>query len=82
LPALTLHAEYHFINADEDFAKFGDGFGDKFGKEFDLAASWSVNSQFMLKAEYANFKEDDRVANPLGRKTDIEKVWLTAMYTF
>jgi hypothetical protein len=82
LPALTLHAEYHVINADEDFAKFGGGFGDKFGKEFDLAASWNFNSQFLLKAEYANFKEDDRVANPLGRKTDIEKVWLTAMYTF
>lgn len=82
LPALTLHAEYHFIHADEDFAKFGGSFGDKFGKEFDFAATWSVNSKFLVKAEYANFKEDDRIANPLGRKTDIEKVWLTAMYTF
>ncbi|HEY8354012.1 MAG TPA: alginate export family protein [Methylophilaceae bacterium] len=82
LPALTLHAEYHIIDADENFAKFGGGFGDRYGKELDLAATWNINSKLLLKAEYANFREDDRIANPIGRKTDIEKAWLTAMYTF
>ncbi|MEY3747608.1 MAG: hypothetical protein RL194_1067 [Pseudomonadota bacterium] len=79
---LALHAEYHIINADENFARFGGGSGDKFGKELDLAATWTVNSQFLLKAEYANFKEDERVALASARKTDIEKFWLTAMYSF
>jgi hypothetical protein len=35
-----------------------------------------------VKAEYANFQEEDRVALAAGRKPDLEKVWLTAMYTF
>lgn len=79
---LVLHAEYHIIKSDEDFAKFGGGFGNTFGKEFDFAATYNVNSNFFVKAEYANFREDERVAAAPGRKTDIEKIWLTAMYTF
>ncbi|HWT28775.1 MAG TPA: alginate export family protein, partial [Methylophilaceae bacterium] len=30
---LTLLAEYHVFDADENFAKFGGGFGDQYGKE-------------------------------------------------
>lgn len=82
LPWLSLHAEYHIINAHEWFSKFGGGFGDKYGKEIDLAATWSVSDQLLVKAEYANFWEADRIANPAGRKADIEKFWLTAMYKF
>jgi hypothetical protein len=81
---LVLHAEYHIIKSDEDFAKVGGGFGNTFGKEFDVAATYTVNSKFSIKAEYANFKEDDAVGSlvPGARKTDIEKIWLTGMYTF
>ncbi|ACT49600.1 alginate export family protein [Methylovorus glucosotrophus] len=80
--SVLLQAEYHVFTSDEDFAKFGGGFGDKYGKELDLGATWNVNSKLMLKAEYANFKEDDRLALATARKADTEKVWLTAMYTF
>lgn len=82
LDKLVLHAEYHVINSDEDFAEFGGGFGNKFGREFDFAATYNVNSSFLVKAEYANFKEDERVAAAAGRKPDLEKIWLTMMYTF
>lgn len=79
---VQLLAEYHIINSDEDFAKFGGGKGDNYGRELDLSATWNVNSKFMLKAEYANFKEEDQIALARARKADTEKVWLTAMYTF
>lgn len=77
---ITLLGEYHVIKSDEDFAKFSGGTGDSFGKELDLAVTYTHNKNLWVKAEYANFKEDDRAA--AGRKTDIEKVWLTVMYTF
>ena len=79
---LTLLAEYHVFDADENFAKFGGGFGDQYGKEFDVSAMYSVSAKFWVKAEYANFQEEDRIALATGRKPDVEKVWLTAMYTF
>jgi hypothetical protein len=79
---LVLLAEYHVFNSDEDFGKFGGGFGDKYGKEFDVSATYTVTPKFWVKAEYANFQEEDRVALAAGRKPDLEKVWLTAMYTF
>ena len=79
---LTLLAEYHVFDADENFAKFGGGFGDRYGKEFDVSAMYSVSAKFWVKAEYANFREDDRIALATGRKPDVEKVWLTAMYSF
>lgn len=79
---LALYAEYHVLNADENFAKFGGGSGDHYGREFDFSATYNVSSQFFLKAEYANFREKDRVAAAAGRKADLERIWLTAMYTF
>lgn len=76
----TIKAEYHFINADRNFAKVGGGTGDSYGKELDLGVYYKFNKQISASVEYANFKEDDQYA--AGRKRDIEKFWLTAMYTF
>lgn len=77
--SVTLYGEYHVIKSDEDFATFGGGMGDTYGKELDLAATYTWNKHLWFKAEYANFKEDDR---GVVRRPDVEKVWLTMMYTF
>jgi len=79
---ILLQAEYHVFTAQEDFGKFGGGFGDKYGKELDLGVSYIFSNKLLFKAEYANFKEDERIGLATARKPDTEKVWLTAMYTF
>lgn len=76
----TLKAEYHWIAADRDFAKVGGGTGDRYGEEFDLGVYYGINKQLSASLEYANFREDDQYAG--ARKRDIEKLWLTVMYSF
>jgi uncharacterized protein YjbI with pentapeptide repeats len=76
----TIKAEYHWIDADRDFAKVGGGKGDKYGTEFDLGVYYKFTKQISGSVEYANFSEGDKYA--AGRKTDIQKFWLTGMYTF
>lgn len=76
---ITLYGEYHVIKSDENFATFGGGTGHTYGKELDLSLMYTLNKHLWFKAEYANFKEDDR---GLVRRPDVEKVWLTMMYTF
>ena len=76
----TIKAEYHFINSDRNFAKEGGGTGDRYGKEFDLGVYYKFTKQISGSVEYANFKEDDKYR--AGRKRDIEKFWLTAVYAF
>ncbi len=78
----TIKAEYHFINADRNFAKVGGGTGDKYGKEFDLGVYYKFTKQISASVEYANFKEDDEYKNAGARKRDIERFWLTAIYAF
>lgn len=78
--SITLLGEYHVIKSDEDFTTFGGGTGDLWGKELDLSVMYTWNKNLGFKAEYANFKEDDRAA--IARKPDLEKIWLTVMYTF
>lgn len=88
-------ADYHFINADEDFNTVGGGTatnGDKYGNEWNVAATWNIDKNWMTKVEYGKFTEDDRfaatpnvannVAGNRGRFHDTEKLWLTAMYSF
>lgn len=82
LPQLSLQGEFHVFRADEDFARFNGGSGDHYGNEIDLAASWSFNKQLSLKVEYAKFREGDRIALATARKPDLERIWLTALYTF
>lgn len=89
-------ADYHFINSDEDFNTIGGGTktnGDKYGKEWNVAATYNYSKNIMAKLEYGKFTEDDHyaataatsadnVTNNRGRIRDTEKLWLTAMYTF
>lgn len=82
---VQLSGEYHFIKSDEDFTTpAGVSTGDKYGKELDLAAAYKYK-QWLGKVEYARFREDDVLGASLvaaSRKRDIEKLWLTVMYTF
>ncbi len=88
-------ADYHLIDADEDFNTVGGGAatnGDRYGKEWNAAVTYNVNKNIMTKLEYGKFSEDDHyaatpniansVAGNRGRIRDTEKLWLTAMYTF
>jgi hypothetical protein len=77
---VTLKGEYHWINADRTFAKVGGGNGDSYGEELDLSASYNFNKNISSSIEYASFKEDDAYVK--ARKRDIEKLWLTVLYTF
>jgi hypothetical protein len=78
----TIKAEYHWINADRNFAKIGGGTGDQYGTEFDLGVYYPFTKQLTGSIEYANFKEEDKYVATAARKRDIEKLWLTAMYKF
>ena len=84
-------ADYHLIKSDKDFNKVGGGFGDKFGTEWNVAATWNYDKNIMAKIEYGQFKESDHytllpVGNTIpgnrGRVRDTDKLWLTAMYSF
>jgi Alginate export len=88
-------ADYHIIRSDEDFNTVGGGAttnGNKYGKEWNVAATWNINKNWMTKFEYGQFSEDDKyaatpnvantVAGNRGRIRDTDKLWLTAQYTF
>lgn len=94
-------ADYHILKSDEDFHTVGSGAatnGNKFGKEWNLAATWNIDKNWMTKLEYGKYSEDDHyallaTAKPAnnataiananrGRIRDTDKLWLTAMYTF
>jgi hypothetical protein len=88
-------ADYHFINADDDFNTVGGGLktnGNRYGKEWNVAATYNYNKNIMTKLEYGRFTEDDHyaptpnvvnnVAGNRNRIRDTDKLWLTAMYTF
>jgi len=87
----TFFADYHLIKSDKDFNKVGGGFGDKYGTEWNVAATWNYDKNIMAKLEYGQFKESDQytllpagntIAGNRGRVRDTNKLWLTAMYTF
>jgi len=88
-------ADYHVIKSDEDFHTVGGGAitdGDKFGKEWNAAVTYTYDKNIMGKIEYGKYTEDDHYAllanvpdNPVGNRgriRDTEKLWLTVMYTF
>ena len=88
-------ADYHLIKSDEDFNTVGGGTsknGDKYGTEWNVAATWSIDKNWMSKLEYGKYSESDHyaatpnvannVAGNRGRIRDTDKLWLTAMYTF
>ena len=97
----TFFADYHLFNSDEDFHTVGSGAatnGNKFGKEWNVAATWNLDKNWMTKLEYGKFTEGDKyallatavpannitaIANAnRGRVRDTDKLWLTASYTF
>jgi len=73
-------ADYHLINSDRDFVKSTGGTGNKYGKEWNAAVTYNVNSNVVTKLEYGKFTESDQYA--AARIRDTEKLWLTALYTF
>lgn len=74
-------ADYHLINSDKDFSQVGGGH--KYGKEWNAAVTYNVNSNIMTKLEYGKFTESDEYKiTATSRIRDTEKLWLTAMYTF
>lgn len=87
---IQLIGEYHVFKSDEDFRTVGNPAagpftGDKYGKEFDIAAAYSYDKNWSAKIEYASFKEDDILggtATAATRKRDTDKLWITGMYTF
>ncbi len=88
-------ADYHLIDADNDFYTVGSGSnrnGNRYGTEWNTAVTWNIDKNWMTKFEYGKFSEDDHfaaaanttanAAGTRGRIRDTEKLWLTAMYTF
>ena len=90
-----LFADYHIFKSDEDFNTVGGGSsrnGDKYGTEWNVAATYNINKNWMTKLEYGKYSEDDHyaatpnvannVAGNRSRIRDTDKLWLTAMVTF
>ena len=85
-------ADYHQIKSDKNFNTVGDGTGDKFGTEWNVATTYNYSKNILAKVEYGRFSEDDHyallaatpntVTGNRGRVRDTDKVWLTTMYTF
>ncbi len=80
-------ADYHLFNSDEDFFKATGGKGDKYGTEWNVAATYNYNKNIMAKIEYGNYSENDQyqptaTITQANRIRDTDKLWLTAMYTF
>ena len=84
----TFFADYHVFNSDKDFFKVTGGKGDKYGTEWNVAATYNYNKNMMTKIEYGKYSESDQyqaaaAASPTSvRIRDTDKLWLTAMYTF
>lgn len=92
---ILFFADYHVLKSDEDFNTVGGGAasnGNKYGTEWNVAATYNWTKNIMTKFEYGKYSEDDHyaaganvannVAGNRNRIRDTEKLWLTAMYTF
>ena len=80
-------ADYHLFNSDEDFFKATGGKGDKYGTEWNVAATYNYNKNIMAKIEYGKYSENDQyqptaTITQANRIRNTDKLWLTAMYTF
>lgn len=88
-------ADYHWIRSDEDFHTVGGGTrarGSEYGREWNVAVTYTHDKNIMGKVEYGRFIEGDHyaltqnvpdnVAGNRGRIRDTDKLWLTVMYTF
>jgi hypothetical protein len=62
---VVFFADYHWIKSDEDFNTVGNGpktNGNSYGKEWNVAATWNIDKNWMTKIEYGKFIEDDHYA--------------------
>jgi hypothetical protein len=73
-------ADYHWLDSDRNFNRSGGGSGDQYGREWNLAASYSYSKNLLTKVEYGQYSERDQYA--AGRIKDTDKLWLTLLYTF
>lgn len=58
-------ADYHVFHSDENFHTVGNGLnnmGNRFGKEWNAAATYNYDKNIMAKIEYGRFTEDDHYA--------------------
>jgi Alginate export len=78
----SFFADYHVLNSDEDFVSATGGKGDKYGTEWNVAATYNYNKNIMAKVEYGKYSESDQYLATANRIRDTDKLWLTAMYTF
>lgn len=76
----ALFADYHWLDSDRNFNRSGGGSGDQYGREWNLAASYSYSKNLLTKVEYGQYSERDQYA--AGRIKDTDKLWLTLLYTF
>lgn len=92
---ILFFADYHVLKSDKDFNTVGGGAatnGNKYGTEWNVAATYNWTKNIMTKFEYGKYSEEDHyaaganvannVAGNRNRIRDTEKLWLTAMYTF
>lgn len=78
-------AEWHQINAEQDFASMRGTKGDRYGRELDAALGYTYSKHIVGRLEYARFDEGDIYGTTLsaaGRKRDKEIVWVTGTYTY
>lgn len=75
-PSLALTAEFHVMDAMNATGMTGS----RYGNEIDVGATWTVNNKLWLRAEYADFREQDQLT--AARKFDTRRLWLTMMLTY
>ena len=88
-------ADYHIFKSDKNFNTVGGGAatnGNQYGTEWNMAATYNINKNWMTKFEYGKYSERDHyaatpnvansVAGNRGRIRDTDKLWLTAIVTF
>lgn len=78
---IALFADYHWLNSDRNFNQSGGGTSDQYGKEWNLAVSYSYNKNLFAKVEYGKYTESDPYVTEMKRFKDADKLWLTVSYS-
>ena len=71
---VTVYTEYHRFDADFGAARYG--------REWDLGVTYPFLKQLLGKIEYANFMEGDVLKPATARKRDLQKLWVTLVYSY
>ena len=78
---VSVFADYHWIHSDKNFNQVGGGMADLYGKEWNLAVSYSYNKHLLTKVEYGKYTESDQYLSEKKRFKDTDKLWLTLSYS-